>query len=397
MKRGCNRALYETPGLLDFPVIWLEDYLDQLFFVGPNMLGQPEEEDATSVYSTRLFLTVVSDFVRLAEPLTRVSSRDLGRYLKFLQLTCGPDAPLSVLDELKRTYGGVSQFLQNHENVFVVKQREKHSFKEDPSDNAYWIALKQDSSQWALPQNHVEWTDPEKAFFAGYSTDLLLNQRRNAYYHSFLVQESSGGRNVQDEAQQPQLEEKLSSLPEDSTIHNYSQRTVKELRDICRERGLPVSGIKAVLVERVEKQEQEQMAARLAEKSQLALWATPLLSVSPLAPDSAHSGQAPWTSTLLVKATPEAIHYLQNLVVEYVQARGGSASSRDVGRYLAANKSSKIRSGHGNPPGTTALQELKNAYGNLRNFVFCLNDIFLKRDDPNDEGNHSFQIDLQGK
>merc|ERR1719428_752155 len=31
MKSSCNKALYDTPNLIDYDVIWLDDYIDRLF------------------------------------------------------------------------------------------------------------------------------------------------------------------------------------------------------------------------------------------------------------------------------------------------------------------------------------------------------------------------------
>ena len=82
--------------------------------------------------------------------------------------------------------------------------------------------------------------------------------------------------------------------------------------------------------------------------------------------------------------------HLKGLVAEYVQANGGIASSRQVGRYLAANKSSFQTS--------SALKELKLTYGNLNAFVNSLPDSFYIYSYKNTNSNHNafeFQIVLQ--
>jgi len=55
--------------------------------------------------------------------------------------------------------------------------------------------------------------------------------------------------------------------------------------------------------------------------------------------------------------------HLKDLIVESVKYHGGSATSNDVGRYLATREGS---SASGN---STATQELKNMYGSLSSFV----------------------------
>ena len=151
------------------------------------------------------------------------------------------------------------------------------------------------------------------------------------------------------------------------TLTNFSktaQCTVKELKERCRERGLPVSGVKAVLLERVQTDVQEQVA-KLEEQ-----WLS--------SPSSANGSP-------VAESSSQNTQYLKDLVHEYVHARGGSASSRDVGRYLAANKASQGRQ--------SALAELKDGFGSLANFVYQHSDAFSKRDEDSDT--YAFQIGLK--
>jgi hypothetical protein len=69
-------------------------------------------------------------------------------------------------------------------------------------------------------------------------------------------------------------------------------------------------------------------------------------------------------------------------------AKGGTASSRDIGRYLQANKSSSGRP----PPTDSALKELKREYGGLSRFVDCYSELFSRDDDAGDE--HAFLVIL---
>ena len=190
LKRGCNRALHETEGLKDFDVIWLEDHLDELVVPKANV-----ETTEPLCYSTKFFLTIVTQFLTHARPLPMVSSRDVGRYLKFLRVPAGDDASAmsSVLDELKASYGGMSKFMEAHDWLFEVQRRSQHAFREDPSDNAYWISLRPTPAKTALAVESMshEWTEQEEEFLASYSTDVLRNQRETAYYHSLLLHEKS--------------------------------------------------------------------------------------------------------------------------------------------------------------------------------------------------------------
>ena len=363
MKRGCNRALFETPGVKDYDVIWLEDSMDQWIKPKTNI-----PHDDVSKFSTAFFVKIIVDFCKCGG-LPRVSSRDLGRYLKFLQL---PESNASsrsscVLDELKYLYGGLSQFLSSQDDVFTVDHRSGTSFKEDPSDNAYWVSV--DSEPITnMREAGNGWTEYEKAFFDRYTTDVLTKQRGKAYYHTLLVLFGEGKPNQHVILKQP---ERAISLPSDLT-RDYSECTLKELKERCRKRGLPVSGVKRVLVERIEKDVKEQIA-ELSERN----------AVVQLASSTTSAGSA-------VTASAQSSNYLTDLVVEYVKARGGTANSRDVGRYLAANRPSD---------GTkrmTALQELKNGFGNLGNFVLQQSDTLVRSDDQiQGESSAAFPISLR--
>jgi hypothetical protein len=83
----------------------------------------------------------------------------------------------------------------------------------------------------------------------------------------------------------------------------------------------------------------------------------------------------------------EISQYLQGLVVEYLRASGGQASSRNVGRYLAANKSME---GSG---GQTALEDLKRFYNSVAFFIQRHPQTF-SRGDPRFDGKRAFSIQL---
>ena len=115
---------------------------------------------------------------------------------------------------------------------------------------------------------------------------------------------------------------------------DYQKLTLADLKEKCRAAGLPVSGRKAQLIERLQHYSKEPHAA---------------------ADDPAKR--------------------LERIVVEYLQATGGRASSRDIGRFLAANAASEsLRSKPENQTGKrmSALNEMKLLYGSLRTFISCI-------------------------
>jgi hypothetical protein len=108
-----------------------------------------------------------------------------------------------------------------------------------------------------------------------------------------------------------------------------------------------LQGAKAVLVDRIEASERERR--RREEIEELRAGAD---KVAPYRP--------PYIRAIIPQ---EVSQYLRGLVVEYLRASGGRASSRNVGRYLAANKSMKGSSGQ------TALQDLKRFYSSVAHFI----------------------------
>jgi hypothetical protein len=93
-----------------------------------------------------------------------------------------------------------------------------------------------------------------------------------------------------------------------------------------------------------------------------------------------------------VEPTPDLLKHLQELVKEYLHASGGRASSRDIGRYLAASK--RENDNFAGP--VSALTELKAGYGGLTSF-FQANEEFFSvdqdfADGDGEGGKYAFQV-----
>ena len=170
---------------------------------------------------------------------------------------------------------------------------------------------------------------------------------------------------------------------------DYSKLPVAKLKEICREWGLPVSGVKATLLERIkhdvtrrgahltgtnleEQPAQNQLNNIDAElplnqkfpaKINKPIKTAPSISASSrMKSSTGRNGRdrasskgvvtaeivaatdSSSTSTLPSKRMDSAtVRHLDSLIDEYIAARGGGqVGSRDVGRYLAANSSSKL-------------------------------------------------------
>ena len=318
MRRACNRALYETPNLKDFDVIWLEDHLDE--FIQEKRYGEKRIQNPN--VSEFALITIVKDFIA-ESGLTRVSSRDIGKYIKTLYI-----GERCLLDEVKQTYGGLYQFLVVSE-VFVADKK--------VSEKQFWVAARENMDMKLEKLTKVtKFTYDEKEFFEDYDPTFLADERDMYYRHSY---EGDDWPSREDFISSPRnrspvvstnLGQPMAPTPE------FANMKVVELKEICREKGLLVSGKKADLIQRLV--------------------------------DDYEKNQEDSSTQSTEDLSPEA--YVEGLISEYLQVKGGSASSRDVGRYLQANKASAERLAHERGGHTSALQELKELYGSVRRYIY---------------------------
>lgn len=165
---------------------------------------------------------------------------------------------------------------------------------------------------------------------------------------------------------------------------DFSKLKVVELKEECRERGLPVSGTKAVLIERIQADVDEQIAELQRQHNAKARIRRPQM---PGRINGDVSGRPPSRPQPVANVPAETEQYLEGLVREYLKASGGQAGSRDIGRYLATNADSgQGRNGAsmlGQGGRITALSELKGLYGGLKAFILSRQDSFEKVDEDN--------------
>jgi hypothetical protein len=173
--------------------------------------------------------------------------------------------------------------------------------------------------------------------------------------------------------------------------------TVSELKEICRERHLPVSGKKDILIQRLEHEDKN--LAQVVPKRKRDEWKEAPRKTIPRrnTPNNVYADSLPQLDLSQTRSAPgdtidhKVTAHLEALVKEYLQASGGVASSRDVGRYLAANSDSLKGK-------RSALSELKDAYGSLLAFIHSRNTFSVENDIPRAQSSvEGFPIKLNNK
>jgi hypothetical protein len=358
----CNRALYQTPNLIDYDVIWFEDHLDRLFTPKPGV----DIELKTPDLSKFTLIKVIYDYIAKSG-LPRVSSRDVGRYLKRMKI-----GRSDLQSEVKRQFRGLHLFVREA-GVFTIQRLEAKQ------DKTFWITLNSNAKETLLTEARRTQLKPmEKEFFDSYSLDFL-EQREKAYEFSLIelghLKPSAIAKSYHSDAVQvlPQQQEHHNEeQPPPTKQEDYSLFTVVRLKEYCRDRGLAVSGVKSALIERLleDDQLQQEVSSR----------------------DSAAKFERPKSDIPSPPSSPTT-EYLVDLVKEYIQASGGIAGSRDIGRYLNANSSFASRE-HGGIGQTTALAELKSIYGSLARFINAYPELFERTAAVDTDGNYEFQVSV---
>ncbi|KAL7539627.1 hypothetical protein ACHAWF_006462 [Thalassiosira exigua] len=378
MRAGCNSVLYESPHIRDYDVVWLENCLDEL--IVPISDEERSHRDRAGYASAFTIMRVIRDFVQADPDHEWVSSRDIGRYLKSIQI--GPDS--QMLDELKSTFGGLRTFVGERAcELFDVKFPEAGAIR-GPGEFGFWVRMKGgDSGEGDLAllnefKKTKFFTKEEKEFLERYKKQNYIDVD-DAYDHTTMAANFMDAVNTGNTVEQTC--DSKSENQSNSPPTNYSQLTIVKLREICREKGLPVSGKKDILIDRLEEDRKRKVVVEpkpsdrsspsvrhRATKSETTGLGQALDGTQPGNIYSATLPQMDATKyrSSQVKGSAPADHAvtarLEALIIEYLTASGGMAGSRDIGRYLAANSDSR----RGNQ---SALTELKETYGSLLSFI----------------------------
>jgi hypothetical protein len=397
MKTGCNRVLYESPHIRDYNVVWLEDCLDEL------IVPIPEEErsrrDRGGYASVFTMMRIIRDFVESA-PEDFVSSRDIGKYLKSVEI-----ADSNMLEELKQSHGGLRTFLMERaRNLFDV-QFPPAGVNHGRDDHSFWVSVKGDSDDTLVSEfkRTQFFTKEEKEFLEDYKRDKFVT--KDSYSHTTMA-----------DLDDLDLEESETDSTNDNDsppVIDYSDLTVASLKDMCRDRNLPVSGKKDALIQRLEEDRELELSIikRQRQDARDATTKIPRNKIMPstrgVAPHVISRRPGPKPSSPMMdgnvyaSALPQmkiestrnsrnartstdvsidsvVTDHLERTVEEYLKASGGVAGSRDIGRYLAANSDSRKSN-------VSALTELKETYGSLVAFLRSRKESFQVEDDVTTE------------
>jgi hypothetical protein len=307
-----------------------------------------------------------------------------------------------MLEELKQTHGGLRTFLVERGcNLFEVKFPDPGAIR-GRDEFSFWVRVKGESDEVLLNEfkRTQFFTKEEKVFLESYKKGKYTTG--DAYDHTTTMFDYLSG----DHVDMADLDSRVDSFTghEQSAV-DYSNLTVAKLREVCRERGVPVSGKKEHLISRLENHRIENDVVEKPQKDIVEASAgvrrrtTRAIGNSPKPPSGSSftpTGSNIYASTLPQldvtrnrnSPDPKAGAHLEALITEYLRASGGSAGSRDIGRYLAANSDS-LKSNR------AALSELKENFGSLLSFILSRDDIFSVRDRSGNGDDSGFPITLK--
>ncbi len=226
----------------------------------------------------------------------------------------------------------------------------------------------------------TEFSPEEKKFLEDYKSGYVNSSiKEEKYYYTSEAMEFGTTKD-------PELNEMVNVIPppliqEPPTTTkekiDYSSYTVVQLKEICRDRGLPVSGTKAVLIERIESDDDEEST---------------VVSSAPASStiDQSYQDTNVNNYNQQLSGKEHIRKYLVDLIKYYIVESRGYASSRDVGRFLATNRATSSES-------MTALQELKENFGGVAAFLNQQSNTFMtvREASDGDPSNFSFGIKLR--
>lgn len=231
MRNSCNLDLSNPESRIrDFDNIWLEDYLGEL--IESKKLKYTVNDDNGDDVTQQLVQHAV-DMLEVTPGRTS-GSRDIGRYFAAKSVympdrLTGESKPFQALAVCKELYIRMSRFFDDHTDKFDVE----YGPSADSSSNR---EVSQAAREFQVTLREDYLVRAREVGSGGGDTDVEMG--------SLADEEDAldylGG-----------LDEALSELDQSPSPLDLATLKLAELRDMCKAEGLPSSGTKAVLVERL--------------------------------------------------------------------------------------------------------------------------------------------------
>jgi hypothetical protein len=168
-------------------------------------------------------IKILNDFIAKS-PVGRVSSRDTGRYLKSLEL----DSFTTVSDEVKRGFGNLRHLVRMLPDVYKIGDVNSEANKDRSFPFMIELVAGTASQRLQMEAKEAELSAAEKRFFDRYSLRALDDV--HAAYGNTLQLVTTSVNWIDD-----------TSKDTEPSAPDYSTWKVEQLKDLCRERNLPVT------------------------------------------------------------------------------------------------------------------------------------------------------------
>ncbi len=247
MRNSCNLDLSNPESRIrDFDNIWIEDYLGELI---ESKKLKYNVNDGNEDDVTQQLVQHAVDMLRETSDMTS-GSRDIGRYFAARSVympdrSNGEIKPFPALAVCKELYIRMSRFFDEHTDKFNVEY--------GPTADSTGFGSNRDAAQAArefqvtLRADYLEGSSGSGSGGGddGGGTDVEEDGVLDSLYDE----------NEEDDALDylGGLDEALSDLDQPASSSSPTLSTLKlaELKELCKEQGLPSSGTKAVLVDRL--------------------------------------------------------------------------------------------------------------------------------------------------
>eukprot|EP00611_Tribonema_gayanum_P019103 TRINITY_DN3253_c0_g1_i2.p1 TRINITY_DN3253_c0_g1~~TRINITY_DN3253_c0_g1_i2.p1 ORF type:complete len:440 (-),score=116.43 TRINITY_DN3253_c0_g1_i2:340-1659(-) len=223
MRNSCNRALLDPAAhTMDFGVIWLDDYFDELF---EKQRGRMEN----SPMPADMLCEMVAGI--LEKHGSAMSSRLLGRELQAIKV-----GNVNILNLVKEHFGHLRAFLESYNDSFICSL-----------PNASGLTASQKAEYMVMLREEEEHEIREAKLGGAAEDSNSATAAVAADVDDYDSTDEEGSLASEEQHEQRQQVLQFPPLPD-----NLESFKVQELKDLLKERGLPVVGRKSELIERLQ-------------------------------------------------------------------------------------------------------------------------------------------------